>query len=96
MKGACIKRAVSRCDDDVMSVAATGVREMMFATDKNGSRDGEKSLSVSEYIAIGVCILLLGLIYVASLFLYFYFRRKKKKKSGDGAHLTVAEEGNKR
>ncbi|KAL0278158.1 UNVERIFIED_CONTAM: hypothetical protein PYX00_000061 [Menopon gallinae] len=73
---------------------STGVREMMFATDKNGSRDGEKSLSVSEYIAIGVCILLLGLIYVASLFLYFYFRRKKKqKKSGDGTHLTVAEEG---
>lgn len=38
-------------------------------------------LSVSEYIAIGICSILLGLIYVASVFLYLHLRRRRKKGS---------------
>lgn len=35
------------------------------------------TLSVTEYVAIGICSILLGLIYVASVFLYLHLRKKK-------------------
>nr|CAD7196414.1 unnamed protein product [Timema douglasi] len=40
-------------------------------------------LTVSEYVAIGVCSVLLGLIYVASVFLYLHVRRRRKGRSDD-------------
>lgn len=70
---------------------------MAFATDVQSSQDSGSGLSVSEYVAIGVCSILLGLIYVASVFLYLHTRKKKQKetkqKDGEAAHLTVGEEG---
>lgn len=40
-------------------------------------------MSMREYVVIGICSLLLGLIYVASVFLYLYM---KKRKSRQGRH----------
>lgn len=69
----------------------------MFATDVHTSPEGSSGLSISEYVAIGVCSILLGLIYVASVFLYLHLRKRKQKESkgkeGDNTHLTVGEEG---
>lgn len=42
-------------------------------------------LSVTEYVAIGISSLLLGLIYVASVFLYLHIRKRKKAASDEGS-----------
>lgn len=41
-------------------------------------------MSTKEYIVIGICSLLLGLIYVSSVFLYLHM---KKRKSRDQHHM---------
>lgn len=40
-------------------------------------------LSAKEYILIAVCSLILGLIYVASVFLYIHVKRYKTRNSGN-------------
>lgn len=55
-------------------------------------------MSVSEYIAIGICSVLLGLIYVASVFLYLHIRKRrgegnKSCAKRNGQTLTSTEEG---
>ncbi|XP_067002355.2 uncharacterized protein sha [Anabrus simplex] len=68
------------------------VPEVSFPSD--GTRGG---LTVSEYVAIGVCSILLGLIYVASVLLYLHVRRRRRGDSEKGGpstvHLASAEEG---
>ncbi|KAJ9586667.1 hypothetical protein L9F63_019742, partial [Diploptera punctata] len=85
-------------------VAGTpSIREVLFAVDAHTTDDVNKGLSVSEYIAIGVCSILLGLIYVASVFLYLHVRRRRKENclrekerdllESQPVHLSGAEEG---
>lgn len=55
-------------------------------------------MSLSEYVAIGVCSVLLGLIYVASVLLYLHLRKRRKENHAENARretqtLTSAEEG---
>ncbi|KAK5648580.1 hypothetical protein RI129_003472 [Pyrocoelia pectoralis] len=73
------------------------VSEVVFSADAQASEDvNNNRLSVSEYIAIGVCSILLGLIYVASVFLYLHIRKQKKgsgkgKNKHDNAGVGVEE-----
>ncbi|PNF40190.1 hypothetical protein B7P43_G08276, partial [Cryptotermes secundus] len=75
-----------------------GVREWSFGADVHSTVGDGRGLSVTEYIAIGVCSILLGLIYVASVFLYLHVRRRRREKlrdhhNGQPVHLSVPEEG---
>lgn len=45
------------------------------------SKDDSSSMTVSEYVAIGICSVLLGLIYIASVFLYLHIRKRNRTKS---------------
>ncbi|XP_017038886.1 uncharacterized protein LOC108086470 [Drosophila ficusphila] len=38
-------------------------------------------MTMREYVVIGICSLLLGLIYVASVFLYLYMKKRKRHNS---------------
>ncbi|KAJ8984221.1 hypothetical protein NQ317_011131 [Molorchus minor] len=76
------------------------VSEVAFAadqqSDKTSSRD--EHLSLSEYIAIGICSVLLGLIYVSSVFLYLHLRKRNtsnqsEKRVLDNHSITTVEEG---
>ncbi|KAK4884453.1 hypothetical protein RN001_000724 [Aquatica leii] len=75
------------------------VSEVVFSAGAQASEDTSNSrLSVTEYIAIGICSILLGLIYVASVFLYLHIRKRKKgsrqdQKSRDNQSLAAVEEG---
>ncbi|GJQ80776.1 hypothetical protein Trydic_g9367 [Trypoxylus dichotomus] len=75
------------------------VSEVVFSADAQSSdaSDGN-GLSVSEIVAIGICSVLLGLIYVASVFLYLHIRRRRKdgevkREMRDNASLSNVEEG---
>lgn len=75
-----------------------GVREWPFAGDAHAADSYDRGLSVTEYIAIGVCSILLGLIYVASVFLYLHVRRRRRVKqrdhcNGQPLHLAGPEDG---
>lgn len=76
-----------------------GVREWSFAADTHNADGDGRGLSVTEYIAIGVCSILLGLIYVASVFLYLHVRRRRRgdkhrdRRNGQPVHLSGADEG---
>jgi hypothetical protein len=80
--------------DNLLTVCIlAGIREWPFAADRDG-----RGLSVTEYIAIAVCSILLGLIYVASVFLYLHVRRRRREKQQDHrdiqpVHLSGPEEG---
>jgi hypothetical protein len=74
------------------------VREWPFAADAHAADGYGRGLSVTEYIAIGVCSILLGLIYVASVFLYLHVRRRRRVKqrdhcNGQPVHLAGPEDG---
>ncbi|KAF5274377.1 hypothetical protein FQA39_LY07257 [Lamprigera yunnana] len=75
------------------------VSEVVFSADAQAAEDANSSkLSVTEYIAIGICSILLGLIYVASVFLYLHIRKRRKdgqqdQKPRDNRNLAVVEEG---
>lgn len=60
------------------------VTEVSFQSESTSSTltsiDG---LSAKEYILIAVCSLILGLIYVASVFLYIHVKRYKTRTSGN-------------
>lgn len=75
---------------------------MAFLPDTHSSLSASTTdhLSVSEYVAIGISSILLGLIYVASVFFYLHIRRRNAEpKSGSGSSivdsktLATAEEG---
>ena len=84
-------------------IICPGIREVLFAADAHATDEASRGLSVSEYIAIGVCSILLGLIYVASVFLYLHVRRRRKENclrekerdllDNQPVHLAGAEEG---
>lgn len=50
------------------------------ATDHNNS---SSSLSASEYVAIAICSVLLGLMYIASVLLYLHARRQNSKNPSE-------------
>ncbi|KAL9914095.1 shavenoid isoform 1-T7 [Glossina fuscipes fuscipes] len=64
---------------------ANNVSEVLFQSEATttlaSTSDG---MSTKEYIVIGICSLLLGLIYVSSVFLYLHM---KKRKSRDQHHM---------
>ncbi|KAK9873836.1 hypothetical protein WA026_002194 [Henosepilachna vigintioctopunctata] len=59
------------------------VSEVSFISNAQLSTEESNLLSLSEYVAIGICSLLLGLIYVASVFLYLHIRKRNRLKSGN-------------
>ncbi|XP_065168364.1 uncharacterized protein [Atheta coriaria] len=72
------------------------VSEVVFAPDTTTDNESSSGLSVSEYVAIGICSVLLGLIYVASVFLYLHIRRRRKevdKTNERNDNQGLAEEG---
>lgn len=54
---------------------------MAFSLDAHSGSEKGDSLSVSEYVAIGICSVLLGLIYVASIFLYLHLKKRHSVKN---------------
>lgn len=69
--------------------------EVVFSPDARSTETSGDGLSVSEYVAIGISSVLLGLIYVASVFLYLHLRKRKKEKkpAGENKSLASVEEG---
>lgn len=68
----------------------TDVTEVQFAP--NAQTSGATTttgLSVTEYVAIGISSLLLGLIYVASVFLYLHIRKRRKAASEENANRRL-------
>ncbi|XP_072385918.1 uncharacterized protein sha [Diabrotica undecimpunctata] len=57
----------------------SNVSEVAFVIDQNITKEttSSEALTVTEYVAIGICSLLLGFIYVASVFLYLHLKKKK-------------------
>ncbi|XP_023178440.2 uncharacterized protein LOC111604561 isoform X2 [Drosophila hydei] len=43
-------------------------------------------MTMREYVVIGICSLLLGLIYVASVFLYLYMKKRKSRGRHNSRH----------
>ncbi|XP_045777265.1 uncharacterized protein LOC123875468 isoform X3 [Maniola jurtina] len=65
---------------------SNNITEVQFASNAQTSETSSTSgLSVTEYIAIGISSLLLGLIYVASVFLYLHIKRRRKASAEDNA-----------
>lgn len=62
------------------------VTEVSFQSESTSTESSE-GLTTREYIVIGICSLLLGLIYVASVLLYLHM--KKKKRPSNGGHSNV-------
>ncbi|XP_023948501.1 uncharacterized protein LOC112053338 [Bicyclus anynana] len=63
---------------------ATNITEVQFASNAQTSETSSASgLTVTEYIAIGISSLLLGLIYVASVFLYLHIKKRRKASAED-------------
>ncbi|KAJ8717874.1 hypothetical protein PYW07_005804 [Mythimna separata] len=62
----------------------SNVTEVQFAPNAQTSGSTTTSgLTVSEYVAIGISSLLLGLIYVASVFLFLHIRKRRKAMSDE-------------
>ncbi|XP_060516715.1 uncharacterized protein LOC132696102 isoform X2 [Cylas formicarius] len=59
----------------------SNVTEVAFSLEvpTQAKTSGAGSLSINEYVTIGICSVLLGLIYVASVFLYLYLRKRNGK-----------------
>ncbi|CAG4947027.1 unnamed protein product [Colias eurytheme] len=65
---------------------AANITEVQFTPNAQTSDSSTYSgLSASEYIAIGISSLLLGLIYVASVFLYLHIRKRRKVASEESS-----------
>ncbi|KAJ0174154.1 hypothetical protein K1T71_010300 [Dendrolimus kikuchii] len=63
------------------------VTEVQFAPNAQTSDTGSTTgLSVAEYVAIGFSSLLLGLIYVASVFLFLHIR-KRRQTASEGSEI---------
>jgi beta-lactamase regulating signal transducer with metallopeptidase domain len=50
----------------------------------NKDNNAPSGLSTSEGVAVGICVLLLGLVYAASVCVYIYVRRRRKKRKKRG------------
>ncbi|CAH0590297.1 unnamed protein product [Chrysodeixis includens] len=62
----------------------SNITEVQFAPNAQTSESSNSSgLTVSEYVAIGISSLLLGLIYVASVFLFLHIRKRRKAMSDE-------------
>ncbi|PSN58012.1 hypothetical protein C0J52_08109 [Blattella germanica] len=96
--------SASCCSDtDAVSDIVPASDDSTRVSQNVSTRDEGRGLSVTEYIAIGVCSILLGLIYVASVFLYLHVRRRRKETclrekdrdicEAQPVHLSGAEEG---
>ncbi|KAL5290175.1 hypothetical protein ACFFRR_009870 [Megaselia abdita] len=56
------------------------VTEISFQSDSSATLAATfESMHTKEYIVIGICSLILGLIYVATVFLYIHIKKKKNK-----------------
>lgn len=57
------------------------VSEVLFQSEATSTlASTSDSMSTKEYVVIGVCSLLLGLIYVASVFLYLHMKKRKGRQ----------------
>nr|XP_026492556.1 uncharacterized protein LOC113398161 [Vanessa tameamea]XP_026492564.1 uncharacterized protein LOC113398161 [Vanessa tameamea] len=64
---------------------SSNITEVQFAPNAQTSDgSGSSGLSVTEYIVIGISSLLLGLIYVASVFLYLHIKKRRKASAEEG------------
>ncbi|CAH2042373.1 unnamed protein product, partial [Iphiclides podalirius] len=71
--------------------SVSNITEVQFAPNAQTSTASSSSgLTVTEYVVIGISSLLLGLIYVASVFLYLHVRRRRKAASEESG-LRVAK-----
>lgn len=73
------------------------MHEVLFSAD-NSLDSNTNGLSISEYVAIGICSVLLGFIYVASVMLYLHIRKRRRESSNadddsDKKNLSTIEEG---
>ncbi|KAL3286922.1 hypothetical protein HHI36_001407 [Cryptolaemus montrouzieri] len=68
------------------------VSEVSFISNAQTVSGETDSLSVSEYVAIGICSVLLGLIYVASVFLYLHIRKRNRLKSGNKSNNNLNQD----
>ncbi|KAG5875336.1 hypothetical protein JTB14_027195 [Gonioctena quinquepunctata] len=82
------------------TIHLSNVSEVAFVQDTQteaSSSTSSESMSVSEYVAIGICSVLLGLIYVASVFLYLHLRKRNREKdaekNGENKSIKGIEEG---
>ncbi|KAG7301444.1 hypothetical protein JYU34_014401 [Plutella xylostella] len=68
--------------------SAANVTEVQFAPNAHTSEmTASSGLTVSEYVAIGISSLILGLIYVASVFLYLHMKKRRKTASEDSSSV---------
>lgn len=70
------------------------VTEVSFQLETHlSSVTSEDGLTARDYITIGLCSLILGLIYVASVFLYLHVKKYKSRNSSSGHSVsnTVAK-----
>ncbi|CAH0401265.1 unnamed protein product [Chilo suppressalis] len=73
---------------------SSNVTEVQFASNAQTLEASNTSgLSVTEYVAIGLSSLLLGLIYVASVFLYLHIRKRRKAGSDEDSSSTKRIKG---
>lgn len=72
------------------------MNEVLFSADTH-VESHSSGLSISEYVAIGICSVLLGFIYVSSVLLYLHIRKRRKERKRptnfDDKTLTTMEEG---
>ncbi|XP_050442739.1 uncharacterized protein LOC126846916 [Adelges cooleyi] len=62
------------------------VKEVLFSTDTRSTENTPSpGLTISEMIAVAICSILLGLMYVASIMLYLHMRKKRPK----GRHRDI-------
>lgn len=66
-------------------ICVADVKEVLFSNDIRTSDNSPSSgLTISELIAIAICSILLGLMYVASILLYLHVRKGRSKgRNGD-------------
>lgn len=67
--------------------------EVSFQAESSSSSatEGSEGLTTREYIAIGICSLLLGLIYVASVLLYLHMKKRKRNGSAPGGNSNTLD-----
>lgn len=73
------------------------MHEVLFSAE-TALDSNSNGLSISEYVAIGICSVLLGFIYVASVMLYLHIRKRRRESStsdsdSDKKNLSAIEEG---
>lgn len=72
-------------------ISFADVTEVSFQAEPSATETSE-GLTTREYIVIGICSLLLGLIYVASVLLYLHMK-KRKRNNGPSSGATNTLDG---